>query len=97
MLTSNITAANVPTQVVEARNGVHYAYRRIGDGGDGAAGPNVHFRGNLDNWDTELLDTLAAEREVIAFNNTGVSSTQWARRRARCSRWRATPSLSSRR
>ena len=34
-----------------------------------------HFRGNMDNWDTELLDTLAAEREVIAFNNAGVAST----------------------
>jgi len=34
-----------------------------------------HFRGSMDNWDTELLDTLAAEREVIAFNNAGVAST----------------------
>ena len=34
-----------------------------------------HFRGNLDNWDPALLDTLALEREVIAFNNVGVAST----------------------
>jgi pimeloyl-ACP methyl ester carboxylesterase len=75
MLTTNITAANAPTQLVEARNGVRYAYRRFGDAGDVPLVLMQHFRGNLDNWDTELLDTLAAEREVIAFNNTGVSST----------------------
>ena len=75
MLTTNITAANAPTQLVEARNGVRYAYRRFGDAGDVRLVLMQHFRGNLDNWDTELLDTLAAEREVIAFNNTGVAST----------------------
>lgn len=75
MLTTNITAANAPTQLVEARNGVRYAYRRFGDAGDVTLVLMQHFRGNLDNWDTELLDTLAAEREVIAFNNTGVASS----------------------
>src|SRR4029078_8661954 len=75
MLTTNITAVNAATQTVEARNGVRYAYRRFGDAGDVPLVLMQHFRGNLDHWDTELLDTLAAEREVIAFNNTGVAST----------------------
>ena len=60
---------------MQAGNGVRYAYRRFGNQ-DGV--PLVlmqHFRGSMDNWDTELLDTLAAEREVIAFNNAGVAST----------------------
>jgi pimeloyl-ACP methyl ester carboxylesterase len=31
-----------------------------------------HFRGNLDNWDPLLLDTLAQAREVIPVDNAGV-------------------------
>jgi len=63
----------VPTLAVEAATGVTYAYRRLG----GAAGapPLVllqHFRGNLDNWDPELVDALASMREVILFDNAGV-------------------------
>jgi len=34
-----------------------------------------HFRGNIDNWDPALIDGLAAERDVIAFDNTGVGGT----------------------
>ena len=29
----------------------------------------------LDNWDPALLDTLALEREVIAFNNVTISAS----------------------
>lgn len=31
-----------------------------------------HFRGNLDNWDPALVDDIAAEREVILFDASGV-------------------------
>jgi pimeloyl-ACP methyl ester carboxylesterase len=34
-----------------------------------------HFRGNLDNWDPALLDALAANRRVVAFDNAGVGAT----------------------
>src|SRR6185369_1305681 len=34
-----------------------------------------HFRGNLDNWDTALIDALAAERRVVTFDNVGVGAT----------------------
>jgi pimeloyl-ACP methyl ester carboxylesterase len=34
-----------------------------------------HFRGNLDNWDPALIDALAAERRVVAFDNVGVGAT----------------------
>jgi pimeloyl-ACP methyl ester carboxylesterase len=34
-----------------------------------------HFRGNLENWDPPLVDALAAERRVIAFDNAGVGAT----------------------
>jgi pimeloyl-ACP methyl ester carboxylesterase len=62
-----------PNLSVEAENGVTFAYRRFGDAADGP--PLVflnHFRGNLDNWDPLLVDGIAAEREVILLDNTGV-------------------------
>ena len=65
------TAAN---QVISAGNGIDYAYRESGDG----AVPLVllqHFRGNLDNWDPALVDALAADRRVVAFDNTGVGAS----------------------
>ena len=34
-----------------------------------------HFRGNLDNWDPALIDALASDRRVVAFDNVGVGGT----------------------
>src|ERR1700693_4284491 len=34
-----------------------------------------HFRGNLDNWDPELIDALAVVRRVVTFDNVGVGAT----------------------
>jgi pimeloyl-ACP methyl ester carboxylesterase len=65
-----------PNRTVEAANGVTYAYRRLGDAS--SAPPLVllqHFRGNLDNWDPALVDTLAVTREVIMFDNAGVGAS----------------------
>jgi pimeloyl-ACP methyl ester carboxylesterase len=62
------------TRRVTAGNEIEYAYRDVGDG----EVPLVlfqHFRGNLDNWDSALIDALAAERRVITFDNTGVAAT----------------------
>jgi pimeloyl-ACP methyl ester carboxylesterase len=64
----------VPNLVIDAENGVTYAFRRFGAGDSGRT-PLVflqHFRGNLDNWDPLLVDAIAAEREVILLDNTGV-------------------------
>src|SRR5439155_20914503 len=66
--------ADAPTQRVAAGNGIEYAYRDLGE----ADAPLVllqHFRGNLDNWDPELVQALAADRRVIAFDNAGVGAT----------------------
>jgi len=66
--TSNVTA---PTQFLQVKNET-YGYRRFG-GGD--AHPLVflqHFMGTLDNWDPAVTDPLAAGREVILFDNTGI-------------------------
>ena len=62
------------TQRIMAGNGIEYAYRETGDG----AVPLIvlqHFRGNLDNWDPALIDALAADRRVIAVDNTGVGAS----------------------
>jgi pimeloyl-ACP methyl ester carboxylesterase len=76
IMSSNIAnAVAAPNQFIEAANGIRYAYRRFGKKGGVPLILMQHFRGNLDNWDSVLLDTLAAEREVIPFDNAGVSST----------------------
>ena len=36
---------------------------------------NQHFTGTMDHWDPAVTDGLATEREVILFNNAGISST----------------------
>jgi pimeloyl-ACP methyl ester carboxylesterase len=62
------------TERVTAENGIEYAYRDLGRG----EVPLVlfqHFRGNLDNWDPALVDALAAERQVVTFDNVGVGGT----------------------
>ena len=72
--TATVTYTTAPTQSVAADNGIEYAYRDLGD----RKVPLVllqHFRGNLDNWDPALVDALAAERRVVAFDNAGVGAT----------------------
>jgi pimeloyl-ACP methyl ester carboxylesterase len=68
------TATTVPTQFVEA-NGIRFAYRRFGKPDGVPLVFNQHFTGNLDNWDPAVLDGLAAEREIVLFNNAGVASS----------------------
>jgi pimeloyl-ACP methyl ester carboxylesterase len=36
---------------------------------------NQHFTGTLDHWDPAVTDGFAKDREVILFNNTGISSS----------------------
>jgi pimeloyl-ACP methyl ester carboxylesterase len=71
---SQITTPNLQ---VEAADGVTYSYRRFGT-------PNesnlplvclVHFRAILDNWDPQLVDTIATEREVILVDLAGVGGS----------------------
>ncbi len=62
------------TQFVEA-NGVRFAYRRFGKAGGVPLVFNQHFTGTMDHWDPAVTDGLAQEREVILFNNAGVSSS----------------------
>jgi len=59
---------------VTAGNGIEYAYRDLGES-DPPLVLLQHFRGNLDNWDSALVDALVASRRVVAFDNTGVGAT----------------------
>jgi pimeloyl-ACP methyl ester carboxylesterase len=63
-----------PNRVISAANGIDYAYRQVGDGTP-ALVLLQHFRGNLDNWDPELIDALARERRVVTFDNAGVGAS----------------------
>src|SRR6202048_257038 len=63
-----------PTQFVEA-NGIRFAYRRFGKGGGVPIVFNQHYTGTMDYWDPAVTDALARDREVILFNNAGVSSS----------------------
>jgi len=68
--------AELPNGVIDAANGISYAYRDTG-GHDGAV-PVVllqHFRGNLDSWDPALVDALARSRRVITFDYAGVGGS----------------------
>jgi pimeloyl-ACP methyl ester carboxylesterase len=72
-----VTYTEASTQRVTAGNGIEYAYRELGDG-DVPLVLLQHFRGNLDNWDPALVDALATDRRVVAFDNVGVGATTGA-------------------
>ena len=74
MTTTEEETATDSISRVTAENGIEYAYRDFGAG----EVPLVllqHFRGSLDNWDPALIDALASERRVVAFDNVGVAGT----------------------
>ena len=69
--------SELANETVSAGNGVDYAYRDTVGGREDRV-PLVllqHFRGNLDNWDPALIDTLATTRRVVTFDNAGVGGS----------------------
>jgi pimeloyl-ACP methyl ester carboxylesterase len=73
------THQTAPTQFVEA-NGIRFAYRRFANRSAGVPIDVpllffMHFTGTMDHWDPALTDGFAQDREVILFNNSGVSSS----------------------
>src|SRR6202790_4838198 len=68
------THQTAPTQYVVAR-GIRLAYRRFGKAGSVPLVFNMHFIGTMDYWDPAVTDGLGRDREVILFNNAGVSSS----------------------
>ena len=68
------THQTAPTQYVEA-DGIRFAYRRYGKAGGVPFVFNMHFMGTMDHWDPAVTDRFAKEREVILFDNAGISSS----------------------
>jgi pimeloyl-ACP methyl ester carboxylesterase len=68
------THQTAPTQFVGA-NGIRFAYRRFGKTGGPPLVFNQHYLGSIDYWDPAVTDGLAMDREVILFDNAGVSSS----------------------
>ena len=68
------THQTTPTQYVET-HGIRFAYRRFGKAGSVPLVFNMHFTGTMDHWDPRVTDAIAKDREVILFNNAGISST----------------------
>jgi pimeloyl-ACP methyl ester carboxylesterase len=68
------THQTAPTQFVEA-NGIRFAYRRFGKQNSVPLVFNQHYTGTMDHWDPVMTDGFAKDREVILFNNAGVSSS----------------------
>src|SRR6201991_1823303 len=68
------THQTAPTRFLEA-NGIRFAYRRFGKANGVPLVFNQHYLGTMDYWDPTVTDGLARDREVILFNNAGVSST----------------------
>src|ERR1700682_2503508 len=74
LIMNNYTHQTAPTQFAEA-NGIRFAYRRFGKTNGVPLVFNQHYLGTMDYWDPTVTNGLARDREVILFNNAGVSSS----------------------
>src|SRR5271154_4984404 len=68
------THETAPTQFVEA-NGIRFAYRRFGKPGTIPLLFLEYFNSNMDGWDPDVTNSLAADHEVILFDNAGVGAS----------------------
>jgi pimeloyl-ACP methyl ester carboxylesterase len=71
---SNLTHETVPTRFVE-NNGIRYAYRRFGKPRPTPLLFLEYFNSNMDGWDPAVTNSLAADHEVILFDNAGVGAS----------------------
>ena len=65
------TLETAPTRFIEGR-AIRFAYRRLGPSTGTPLVLLQHFSGNIDAWDPAVVNALAADRPVIAFDNAGV-------------------------
>lgn len=65
------TLETAPTRYIEG-GGIRFAYRRLGPSIGTPLVLLQHFSGNIDAWDPAVVNALAADRPVIAFDNAGV-------------------------
>jgi len=65
------TLETAPTRYVEG-HGIRFAYRRLGPSSGTTLVLLQHFSGNIDSWDPAVVNALAVDRPLIAFDNAGV-------------------------
>jgi len=74
----NTSYADAPTKSI-AVDGTTFVYRELGPGTSTGTGTPVillnHLAAVLDNWDPRVVDGIAAQRRVIAFDNRGVGAS----------------------
>ena len=71
---ASTTWRNAPTRTLNA-DGVTFAYRELGPRGGVPLVFLHHFTAVLDDWDPRVIDGIAAERHVIAFDNRGIGAS----------------------
>jgi pimeloyl-ACP methyl ester carboxylesterase len=67
----NATLETATTRYVEG-SGIRFAYRQLGPSIGTPLVLLQHFSGNIDSWDPAVVNALATDRPVIAFDNAGV-------------------------
>jgi len=67
-------SATADTQYIDGPS-ARFAYRRFGTGAGTPLVLALRFRGTMDHWDPAFLDSIAAGREVIIFDNIGHAKT----------------------
>ncbi len=65
------TLETAPTRYVEG-SGIRFAYRQLGPSTGTPLVLLQHFSGNIDAWDPAVVNALALDRPVVAFDNAGV-------------------------
>jgi pimeloyl-ACP methyl ester carboxylesterase len=63
-----------PTEFIEA-DGIRFAYRSFGNKSGTPLVFLQHFSGTMDDWDPAVVNTLAKDRPVVVFDNTGVGKS----------------------
>jgi pimeloyl-ACP methyl ester carboxylesterase len=71
---SSLKWKDVPTRTI-AVGGVPFAYRELGPGSGVPVIFLHHLMAVLDDWDPRVIDGIAAQRRVIAFDNRGVGAS----------------------
>lgn len=74
MRTLTTSLEKAPTRFVEG-GGIRFAYRQLGPSTGTPLVLLQHFSGNIDAWDPAVVNALAADRPVIAFDNAGVGAS----------------------
>jgi pimeloyl-ACP methyl ester carboxylesterase len=69
------TYSQTPIQIVNASTGTDFAYRRMGNRGGTPLVLGNYFAANMNDWDPLIVDRLAADRDVIAFDYPGIGGS----------------------